>query len=192
MKYLKLFEHYASETANTQSQMLCENSESSSLDEMIKLIGGKAKTAVTIIEIPDLPEALKYSESVYKIVFYHETGIFRLSQMRNPQSGKTEEEMTKAFIEDLKDDVLFESKYPNQIFNVIEIERVSSKGVSDPICDWLWAEVNNGKPERSWKEVVEDMLKDKKSPDPEDNDFKILGIDKEKWRGVLHGKKFGL
>ena len=167
MKYLKLFEEHA-------------GADDSSPLKLAKMLGSKCKMEVTQIPIPSPPKRLLHT-SIYYI---HNIKEFVITD-DSKKSFNSPEEMSE-----IAENLNFSTKSIVTIFNVIELERMLEKGLSREVYEWIAEDVFGE--EVSFEELVERALKDPNAPKFDDKDFQILGIDKEKWRGVLHGKKYGV
>ena len=177
MKHVSLFENFAQD--NTE------------LKKAEKLLGATTKVEYYVLDIKDLPKVYD------KTLFVYVPGAKHPYKMMDKNMDLDEDEFVsielgvidfgankgKAYVTE----GTMSTDDPQFIANLIEIERLAEKGLSDEAYDWIKELIYTT--DNDWKSMIKDVVK---GGALNDNDYKLLGIDKHDVRGMARMTKFGV
>lgn len=179
MKHLSLFENFAQDNVE--------------LKKAEKLLGATARAEYYVLDIKDRPKV--YENTVF---IYVPGAEYPYKMMdRNTDMDPDDDEFVSLELGVASSGINKGKAYvaegtmstpdPQFIANLIEIERLDEKGLSSEAYDWIKELIDTS--DDSWKAMVNDAIKNGVL---NDNDYKLLGIDKNGVRGMKGMNKFGV
>lgn len=179
MKHVSLFENFAQDNAE--------------LKKAEKVLGATSRVEYYVFDIKDRPKV--YENTVF---VYVPSAKYPYKMMdRNTDMDPREDEFVSLELGVIDSGVNKGRAYvaegtmstsdPQFIANLIEIERLDEKGLSSEAYDWIKELIDTT--DDSWKSIITDAIKNDVL---NDNDYKLLGIDKHGVRGMNRMTKFGV
>jgi hypothetical protein len=177
MKHVKLFENFSQDAAE--------------LKKAEEILGATMRAEYYVFDIVDAPKS--FEDNV--IIYVPKTKTYHIMDKNKEMSdedivslrvgvGSWGDMKGKPYVEE----GTMSTTDPHFIFNMIQIGRMSDKGLSEEVEDWFHEEVHST--DDKWEEIVNRAKTE--GPSLSKKDAEILGIDFEKHEGAQTGKKYGV
>jgi hypothetical protein len=150
-----------------------------------KILGANVEVDYYVLDIKDLPKNMKANVIIYGT---KESEYYVCDKNTKSDDNFTWMEYSSGAIGGF--DVAFSTSNPHNIAFMIKMGKLVDKGLTDKTYEWVeeaWATSENP----DWDKILKSFIENGPDDTPE-KDFELLGVDTEKHRGTIKGKKYGI